>query len=286
MAGGSRPVLLYVPAMPRSRGYVPLIVNLHGSGSDGGQQLTRSGLIDLANRNHVIIASPDGGLSLPSGGRAWNIPGVPTTAGQMPPLGAPDDVAYIAKLIDVLIVKGCADRARIYVTGLSGGGRMASYLGCVLSDRLAAIAPVVGLRAGAPDSASPEKPDVSSCQPRQVMPVIAFSGDADTTNPISGGGAAYWRYGLLAAERRWADIDGCEGSVQSVIQSEHRLRRQYVGCQHGADVVSYVLLGGTHSWSVADLDLMWRFMEAHPRSGDRIVNREGVASMPQVRVFH
>jgi polyhydroxybutyrate depolymerase len=285
-AGVTRSVHVYIPATFRMRSAMPLILNLHGSGSNGAQQLDRSGLIRLADHHHVIVASPDGGLTLPSGGLAWNIPGVPTTAGQLPPDGAPDDVAFITKLIDVLVVRGCADPARVYVTGLSGGGRMTSYLGCVLSDRLAAIAPVVGLRAGSPDPDSPEHPSIASCRPREVMPVIAFSGDTDTTNPIAGGGAKYWRYSLLAAERRWANIDGCGGVVLSNARSLHSIRRRYVGCKQGAAVVSYVKRGGSHSWMVADLNLMWRFMAAHPRTGSRAIKPEGVTSMQQVGTVH
>lgn len=137
---------------------------------------------------------------------------------------------------------------------------MVSLLGCVLSDRLAAIAPVVGLRAGAPDRSAPGKPDEATCHPARPMPVVAFSGSADTTNPIDGGGAKYWQYGLLAAERRWADIDGCKGVTVSVLR---RTTRRYLGCKSGSDVVSYVLKGGIHEWGVADTGLMWRFLSAH-----------------------
>lgn len=259
----ARPVLLYVPRAARLGKALPLILNLHGSGSNGAQHLDGSELMEIADRHHVILASPDGGLALPSGGLAWNIPGVPTTAGTFPPVDAPDDVAYVLALIDTLIVKGCADPKRVYATGLSGGGRMASLLGCVLSDRLAAIAPVVGLRAGVPDHSTPAKPDVTSCRPTKPMPVVAFSGSADTTNPIDGGAAKYWQYGLLAAERRWADIDGCRSFIESETGKSGRLKRRYLGCLPGTDVVSYVLRGGSHEWGVADTRLLWRFLSSH-----------------------
>jgi len=259
----TRPVLLYVPRGPHQSKARPLILNLHGSGSNGAQQLDRSGLMELADRHHVIVASPDGGLALPSGGLAWNIPGVPTTAGTLPPPEAPDDVAHVTTLIDALIANGCVDPDRVYATGLSGGGRMVSLLGCVLSDRLAAIASVVGLRAGAPDRAKPGKPDAATCRPARPMPVVAFSGSADTTNPIDGGGAKYWQYGLLAAERRWADIDGCQGLTVSVSRRTGRTKRRYLSCKSGSDVVSYVLKGGVHEWGVADTGLMWRFLSEH-----------------------
>lgn len=265
--GRARQVLLYVPRAPRSSKAPPLILNLHGSGSNGAQQLDRSGLTELADRRHVIVASPDGGLTLPSGGLAWNIPGVPTTAGTLPPPDAPDDVAHVAALIDALVANGCSDPHRIYATGLSGGGRMVSLLGCVLSNRLAAIAPVVGLRAGAPDRSAPGEPDATTCRPARPMPVVAFSGSADATNPIDGGGAKYWQYGLLAAERRWADIDGCRGVKVSESRRTGRTKRRYLGCGSGSDVVSYVLKGGVHEWGVADTGLMWRFLSAHKGVG-------------------
>jgi len=97
------------------------------------------------------------------------------------------------------------------------------------------------------------------------MPVVAFSGSADTTNPIDGGGAWYWQDGLLAAERRWAEIDGCRGFVETELGSSGRLKRRYLGCRRGADVVSYVMRNGTHEWAVADTRLMWRFMSTHIR---------------------
>jgi len=265
--GTTRPVLLYVPRAFRSPKALPLILNLHGSGSNGAQQLDRSGLTELADRRHVIVASPDGGLTLPSGGLAWNIPGVPTTAGTLPPPDAPDDVAHVAALIDALVADGCADADRIYATGLSGGGRMVSLLGCVLSDRLAAIAPVVGLRAGAPDRSTPGRPDAATCRPARPMPVVAFSGSADATNPIDGGGAKYWQYGLLAAERRWADIDRCRGVRVSESRRTGRTKRRYLRCGSGSEVVSYVLKGGVHDWAVADTRLMWRFLSAHKGVG-------------------
>src|SRR3546814_12134745 len=79
---------------------------------------------------------------------------------------------------------------------------LTSWLGCVAADRFAAIAPVVGLRAGNPDADDPSRPDPATCAPAEPMPVIAFAGDADKTNPIQGGGAGYWHYTMHAAEQR------------------------------------------------------------------------------------
>jgi hypothetical protein len=56
---------------------------------------------------------------------------------------------------------------RIYAIGFSSGARMSSRLACDLSDRMAAIGPVGGLR-------YPE-----DCAPTRPVPVIAFHGKRD-----------------------------------------------------------------------------------------------------------
>ena len=55
-----------------------------------------------------------------------------------------NDVAFIAALIDHLIKKFNADPKRVYATGMSNGAMMSYRLGCELSGKIAAIAPVAG----------------------------------------------------------------------------------------------------------------------------------------------
>src|SRR5690242_721494 len=142
-----RPMLLHLPRGFDAQTPAPIVFLLHGSGGTGAGILAESRLAASADRHGFIVAAPDAGI--PAGkGFVWNIPGVPTTRGTVPGPHAANDTAYIETAIDRLVAAGCVDPARIYVTGLSGGGRMASWLGCVAADRIAAIAPVVGLRAG------------------------------------------------------------------------------------------------------------------------------------------
>ena len=140
-----RSMLLRVPA--KLKGRAPLVFVLHGSTGDGASILAQSKLEGTAERHGFLLAAPDGGIPVDRG-FVWNIPGVPTVTGKVPGPDDADDVAFIRTAIDWLVAQGCADSTRVYASGWSGGGRLTSWLGCVASDKLAASAPVVGLRAG------------------------------------------------------------------------------------------------------------------------------------------
>ena len=242
---------------------MPLVLLLHGSTSTGADMLRESRLAQTADRRGFIVVAPDGGIAAP-GGFVWNIPGVQTVTGALPPRDARDDVAYLLGLVDRLVASGCVDKRRVYATGLSGGGRMVSWLGCVAPRRFAAIAPVVGLRAGRPSTIDPSRVDPSTCRPAVPIPVLAFAGNADTTNPIDGGGAPYWRYSQSAALQRWATLNGCsESYVRAVSASVYE--QGYARCAAGAAVAVRVTRGGKHSWSVVANDAMWAFFSRHAR---------------------
>lgn len=259
-----RSMLVHLPArFDRSRP-APLVFVLHGSTGNGAQILGNSRLAETADRYGFIVAAPDGGIPL-DGGFVWNIPGVPTVAGTVPTPQDADDVAFLAAAIDWLAAARCVDSRRVYATGLSGGGRMTSWLGCVAADRFAAIAPVVGLRAGNPLAADPQRPDPATCRPSRPMPVIAFAGDRDTTNPIGGGGAGYWQYPMSAALARWAELDGCQGASTVSDLAGGTREERYSQCRAGAEVVGRIAVGRGHEW-VADNEAMWAFLSRYRRA--------------------
>lgn len=257
-----RSLLLHLPAGPASQ-RLPLVLLFHGSGGSGRGILETSDLEPAADRHRFIVAAPDAGIRAGQG-FAWNIPGVPTVTGHVPTKDDPDDVAFVLAAIDWLVAEGCADPARVYATGLSGGGRMTSWLGCVAADRFAAIAPVVGLRAGNPLVSDPRRPDPATCRPTRPVPVLAFAGDKDATNPIEGGGAPYWQYPMSTALARWAALDGCRQEPRAAAVSAGRSEQRYSGCREGAEVVGDVLAGAGHVWT-ADNDAMWAFFARHAR---------------------
>jgi len=258
-----RSMLIHLPRGFAPGQSVPLLLLLHGSTSNGAAMLEHSGLTATADRHGFIVAAPDGALRVGTG-FAWNVPGVPTVAGTMPSAGDANDVAYLVTAIDWLATQRCIDRARVYATGASGGGRMSSWLGCVAADRFAAIAPVVGLRAGNPLHDNPREPDPTTCKPSQSMPIIAFAGDKDRVNPIGGGGAPYWQYTMHAAERRWATLNRCVAAPTTRWVASGIYEESYRNCRDGAAVVARIMVGGGHDW-VVDNEAMWTFLEQYRR---------------------
>jgi len=258
-----RSAMLHLPSGFSRARPAPLVMLLHGSGGTGKAMLESSKLATAADAHGFIVLAPDAGIPVEKG-FVWNIPGVPSVTGKMPGAEDADDVAFLEGAIDWLAANRCIDRTRVYATGLSGGGRMSSWLGCVAADRFAAIAPVVGLRAGNPLASDKRVPDPATCQPSKPMPVIAFAGDADHTNPIQGGGAGYWQYTMATALTRWSDLDVCRiGPAQRDID-EKRYEVRYAACRGGAEVIGRITRGAGHVWT-ADNDAMWAFFAKYRR---------------------
>lgn len=93
---------------------------------------------------------------------------------------------------------------RVYCTGYSNGGRFCSRLASELSDRIAAIAPVSGLRYPTRNNAT------------RPMPLLAFHGDSDWVNPWDGHGATYWALSIQEVALKWAAFNGCSYANQDL----------------------------------------------------------------------
>ncbi len=257
-----RSVLLHLPARFDARRPVPALFLFHGSTDRGQGIIDQTRMTATADAHGFLVVAPDGGIPAERG-FVWNIPGVPTVTGKVPGPGDADDVAFVKRTIDWLVAQGCADPARVYASGHSGGGRFTSWLGCVAADRFAAIAPNVGLRAGNPLK-DVRLPDPATCTPSRPVPVMAFAGDADTTNPVQGGGAGYWQYTMHSALARWADIDGCRDGPIAREVAPGVAETRFTKCRGGAVVAGRVKHGAGHVW-VADNEAMWSFFAQHRR---------------------
>jgi polyhydroxybutyrate depolymerase len=256
---------MFVPDQFDSGVALPLVLNFHGSGSTPEQQAQISVIEGLAAEEGFFVASPEGIYRSEGSGRpSWNV--------DLSQEGV-DDVRFVQKLIVEISNQFSIDPNRIYATGFSGGGRLSSRLACDLSDQLAAIGPVAGLR-------YPE-----DCNASRPVPVITFHGKNDPVNhyEYQTDSPGYWRMGVEEAISGWIQNNNCEAIPVEELVSETVIRVSYRECQDGADVVFYRSEDGGHTWpgspyaptlaemgmgvtnsEIAATDLIWEFFENHP----------------------
>jgi polyhydroxybutyrate depolymerase len=243
LTSGGRPrtYRLFVPESSGGRARLPLVLELHGSGGTAEGQARTSGFEAIAAREGVVVAS------LQAEGGRWNVPVVD---------GRADDVAYVADVIDHVASRTCVDTARVYATGFSGGGRMTSLLGCRLGSRIAAIAPMAGLRWPGPCAGRP-------------VPVLTFHGLADTQNPYAGqaaGRGAEWLESVPEALASWSRHNRCAADVVLEDPDGPLSTMRYQGCDAEAEVRLVRIDGLGHTWAREQIDAtaeMWRFFARH-----------------------
>jgi polyhydroxybutyrate depolymerase len=160
------------------------------------------------------------------------------------------------------------DTNRVYVAGMSHGAMMASTLACLMSDRIAAIAPVAGVR----------HPD--GCTPTRPVPIITFHGTDDPYIGYEGGfgakalelpapGGKSGTIGDAAAAdpslvdpadaaaipdrvAAWAEQNGC--TAGDTLPDIGDVTPQQWACTDRGDVTFYTVHGGGHSWPGSAFD--------------------------------
>jgi polyhydroxybutyrate depolymerase len=256
-------VPLYLPV-----GYagerLPLVLDLHGSSSSGLQSMAADGIRSVADLGRFAVAAPNGAIPFsPSPqfqGWAWNIPGVPLVGTTIyPPSGTRDDVQFLSRVIDAVRAAACINKQRVYATGVSGGGRMASQLACDLSERIAAIAPISGVRFPLSTDTPPHTVD---CEPVRRVPVMAIHGVWDPINvfadtpppeattlpaaigqPVPG---SSWSYSAETAVERWAEHNDCRPRPRTVALTPNIDWVGFRECGRGGDVVLFKVKNSGH----------------------------------------
>lgn len=265
--GVARTYALHVPASYGGRP-MPLVLVLHGGGGTGPQVARVTGFSDLADREGFIVAYPSG-LD-----RGWN------DSRTVPGRAEPDDVGFLAALVEHLARTYAIDRQRVYATGISNGGFMSYRLACERADLVAAIGPVAGLM-----------PEPLRCAPSRPVSVVQIHGTEDGLVPWAGGTVARNRGRTLSVADTmalWARLNGCPQTPQVAQEPDRdprdgtRVRREsYAPCRAGTAVVLYAVEGGGHTWPGRDrsrlpflgrlsrdldaTETVWAFFKAHPR---------------------
>lgn len=264
-SGERRSYLLHVPKSHDPSTPAPLVIVIHGFAQWPANQARVSQWNKLADEKGFIVVYPSG-TKFPKRWRASAI----SVEGKDPLI----DVKFLSDLMDKLGGQYRLDPARIYVTGLSNGAGMTFLLSCTLSDRIAAIGGVAGAYLY----------PMERCQRSRPIPMMVFHGDTDPVVPYLGGPSSsfeipfpsipVWveKYAAMnSCQSTPAPIDGLPTDVVGV---------HYSGCDQGADVIFYTILGGGHSWpggkplpkwivgkttqSIDATRLMWDFFVSHP----------------------
>ena len=236
----------YIAHIPASQGALPLIINLHGGGSNAESQQRYSGMDAVADREHFIAVYPDG----TGRGRflVWN---AGTCCGRAP-MQRIDDVAFIRTVIDDLAKRTSIDRTRVYATGLSNGSMMSYRLAAEAPDLVAAVAPVSGSMV------------LAQFHPTLAVPIMHFHSVDDPRALYNGGLGPQFpmtstRVMHPPVEQqlaKWIAHDGCP----TVAKVEKRLagdgttatKLVYSPCRSGAPVVLWKMTGSGHVWPGKD----------------------------------
>jgi polyhydroxybutyrate depolymerase len=242
-AARAQPIIFVPPGLPAGR--VPLVIVLHGSSSSPAAIESITGFDLLARAHGFIVAY----LASGSPGGNWILP---------------SDTTYISSMIDRLEASEPIDRARVYVTGFSAGGYESYRTGCLLSRKVAAIAPV---------GVSMNAKLYRTCRLSRPVSALITIGSADIGH--------YGGYGRLpsapAAAARWRSLDGCRSGPPSNTRAPGPTRQQsWSHCRHGSSVGLDVIAGGGHVWprprpgisgpdgSYDASTAIWAFFAAHP----------------------
>ncbi len=232
VAGTIRRFLLYVPQGYAGTTPIPLLFNLHPSGGTPENHQDSTAMETFADERGFAIAALAGVDGF------WNVSRDPAR---------PDDAAFAQAVLALVDDQLCLDEERIYATGFSGGARTASRFACAMPNRIAAIAPVAGLRNDPPC-------DVSG------IDVLTIHGTSDAINFYDGCPVAdvdcsrkgEWVEGVEAAVSDWVASNGCITTAVIEEVASGVTRRSYLDCTSGSVVVFYRVEGGTHEWQQLD----------------------------------
>lgn len=216
--GLTRSYRLYTPSGYNTDSIYPLVVNMHGYGSNAIEQEFYTAFNDVADSAGFLVVYPNGI------NETWN---VSSTTGT-------DDVGFISALIDTLDSQFNIDTERVYATGMSMGGFMSYRLACELEERIAAIASVTGLQAFYP------------CNPDRPVPVMQFHGTEDPVVPYAGVPTTIsnWvNYNTCPIEPVVTDLPDIDTNDNSTVTASY-----YGPCEESTEVILYTIINGEHTW--------------------------------------
>lgn len=234
-----QPYLLRVPS--GLTGAAPLLVALHGGGSNPSKHETQSGWTPFAAQQKFIVAYPQGGkddVTDPNrpDDRSWYFEN-----------GNRHDVDFLQQVIADIESHWCVDTKRVYMSGHSNGGQMTSRMACAASAQLGAVAMYAGGSHGGCEDGVPIR----------KLSFGFFTADNDFTQAP-----------VYAAHLQWRGTIGCSNDAATESGPEVAEGYRY-SCEQGANVVWRKYKAGSHDWPSGDRGAdvrarMWQLFQNHP----------------------
>ncbi len=265
---------------------VPLVLDFHGYSEGADVHLLMSKLGPFGDDKGFVTLTPQGTGPVPR----WD-----TTLGSK-------DLVFAGALLDAAEAELCIDTNRVYSTGLSNGAFMTSAIACAYNDRIAAVAPVAGVR------------DIEGCTFTRPVPIVSFHGTADGYVSFVGGrgeqaldlpapdGSGKKLRDTLTPDQLadssggkdsipnimsvWAKRNGCpKGDTETTVAPD--VTEVSYDCPPAAATILYRVTDGGHTWpgsefsqslssimgttttSVSANTIMWDFFIKHPLRPDK-----------------
>jgi poly(hydroxyalkanoate) depolymerase family esterase len=241
----SRPYKLYVPSGYRPDRPAPLVVMLHGC-TQSPDDFAAGTRMNAGAEEHACLVVYPGQTASANMQRCWNWF---SEGDQHRDRGEP---ALIAGITREVMRDYAIDPRQVYVAGLSAGGAAAAIMGDAYPDLYAAIGVHSGLACGAASdmpsafaamqgSGRRAAGAARSGVQRQIVPVILFHGDRDTTVNPRNAEAVVTQSAGAAALRMHAE-DG-------QIPGGHTFSRTLHATADGRTVIEkWVVHGAGHAW--------------------------------------
>lgn len=232
---GDRSYLVHVPA-GLSGPEVPLLLSLHGAGSNGSQDERFTGWSGFADARGFIVAYPNARSST---GGLWD----PYAAGS-------PDVGFLRDVVRDVSARWCIDPRRVHVDGWSNGAVMSQRAACDAADLFASVSSYAG---GTPTLGGAAAP----CRPSRSISVALVVGMLDP---------AYTGLALNTSE--WRGYDACDATPARTSDT-YGMTDTY-SCAAGTEVISRSLFASSHEWPSGaagedQRNRLWTFYEANRR---------------------
>ena len=231
-AGEAMEYQLYVPSTYDAATPSPLIVLLHGLGSNPGQVIRYQGLTDLAEERGYIVVAPMG-----YNVRGWYGSGGPGVASlQGGALDALENLGELSEMdvmnvLELTLEAFNVDPDRVYLAGHSMGGGGTWHIGIKYPDIWAALAPVAPAIYTSPDALSAIT----------HIPVIVVQGDEDRLVRVDVTRTWVAKMAELGMTHRYVEIPGGDhtmiiardpDNVRAIFDFFDQARRDCSACPH------------------------------------------------------